>query len=87
MEEGEEFVEKEVEEAERNIETIGERIQKAEQFLLSRLGLGAQELQRDEEQFLRELGDEERQLLTDLQMGASDIEKLFGNAIPIRKYR
>lgn len=87
MEEGERFVEKEVEELEQDLEKVGRSLGNAEMSLLGRLGKGAEELRRDEERFFQELGDEEKQILSDLEMEASDVGKLFGKAIPLRRLR
>jgi len=94
VEDTEKFVEKEEKEVEKYVEQeveVGENIlvkfgQKL-QALFGNLDKGAALLRQDEENFLRELGDEERQLLNDLQMDASEVGKLFGNAIPLRKLR
>jgi violaxanthin de-epoxidase len=87
VEEGEKFVEEEIEEGESFFATIAKKLGQAQQVLFGRLDKGAQQLQLDQERFLQELGEEEKQLLTDLEMDASDVGKLFGNAIPIRKLR
>lgn len=94
VEDTEKFVEKEEKEVETYVEQeleVGENIlAKFGQKLMALFGnldKGAAILRQDEENFLRELGDEERQLLNDLQMDASEVGKLFGNAIPLRKLR
>lgn len=87
VEEGEKFVEEEIEEGESFFATIAKKLGQAQQVLFGNLDRGAQQLQLDEERFFQELGDEEKQLLTDLEMDASDVGKLFGNAIPLRKLR
>ncbi|KAG6543532.1 hypothetical protein Mapa_015026 [Marchantia paleacea] len=80
LEKGEQAIVKEVQELEQTVENAG----KQELMLL---GKGAQELKREEEELLASLGKEEKALLDELQMEASDIERLFGKAIPIRKLR
>ena len=83
VEEGEKSIIKEVEEIEEKVEMVG----KTELSLFQRLTEGFQELQKDEENFLRELSKEEMDLLNDLRMEAGEVEKLFGRALPIRKLR
>ncbi|KAJ6757460.1 VIOLAXANTHIN DE-EPOXIDASE CHLOROPLASTIC [Salix koriyanagi] len=83
VEEGEKTIIKEVEEIEEKVEMVG----KTELSLFQRLTEGFQELQKDEENFLRELSKEEMDLLNDLKMEAGEVEKLFGRALPIRKLR
>ncbi|KAB5529532.1 hypothetical protein DKX38_019613 [Salix brachista] len=83
VEEGEKSIIKEVEEIEEKVEMVG----KTELSLFQRLTEGFQELQKDEENFLRELSKEEMDLLNDLKMEAGEVEKLFGRALPIRKLR
>ena len=85
VEEGERFVEQEVEQGETFLATVSRKLGELQARLFNG-GLG-KELQLDEERFLQELGEEEKQLLNDLNMGAADVGKLFGNAIPIRKLR
>ena len=87
LEEGEKFVEEEIEEGENFVVTIAKKLGQAQEALFASLGKGAQQAQLDEERFLQELGDEEKQLLNDLEMNAVDVGKLFGNAIPIRRLR
>jgi len=84
---GERFVEQEVEEGESLFVMFGQMLQNAQAALFGGIDKSAQELRRDEERFFQELGDEEKQILQDLEMGASDVGKLFGNAIPLRKLR
>ncbi|KAM7251698.1 hypothetical protein ACFE04_023581 [Oxalis oulophora] len=83
VEKGEEAIVKEVEEIEEEVEKVG----KTELTLLQKLGEGFKELQRDEELFLQELSKEETELLGKLEMEASEVEQLFGKALPIRKLR
>lgn len=83
VEEGERTIIREVEELEGQVK----KVEKAEMTLLQRLAEGFKELQKDEENFLKELSDEEMELLSELKMEASEVEKLFGEALPIRKLR
>lgn len=83
VEEGEKTIIKEVEEIEEKVEKVG----KTELSLFQRLTEGFKEIQKDEENFLRELSKEEMDLLNDLRMEAGEVEKLFGGALPIRKLR
>ena len=55
--------------------------------LFQRLFEGFKELQKDEEKFLKDLSQEEMELLNELKMEAGEVEKLFGRALPIRKLR
>lgn len=60
---------------------------KTEATLLQRLADGFMEVKRDAENFFRGLGKEEMELLNDLKMEATEIEKVFGRALPLRKLR
>lgn len=83
VEEGEKAIIREVEEIEGQVEKVG----KAEMTLFQRLAEGFKVLQQDEENFLRELNKEEKDLLNQLEMEANQVEKLFGRSLPIRKLR
>ncbi|KAK9292128.1 hypothetical protein L1049_020086 [Liquidambar formosana] len=83
VEEGERTIIREVEEIEEEVEKVG----KTEMTLFQRLIEGFKELQQDEENFIRELSKEEMDVLNELKMEASEVEKLFGRALPIRKLR
>ncbi|KAK9140906.1 hypothetical protein Scep_010587 [Stephania cephalantha] len=87
VEEGEKTIIREVEEIEGVVEKEVELVEKAEVTLFQRLVDGFKELMQDEQNFLRGLSKEEMQLLDDLKMEASEVEKLFGRALPIRKLR
>lgn len=78
---------KEVEEIEEEVEKEVEKVGKTEMTLFQRLAEGFDELRQDEENFLRELSKEEMELLDELKMEANEVEKLFGKALPIRKFR
>ncbi|XVF57005.1 hypothetical protein PTKIN_Ptkin06aG0167900 [Pterospermum kingtungense] len=87
VEEGEQTLIKEVELIEGEVEKEVERVEKTERTLFQRLAEGFKVLQQDEENFLRGLSKEEMDLLSELKMEASEVEKLFGDALPIRKLR
>ena len=83
VEEGEKIIIREVEEIEGEVEKVGE----VELTLFQRLVEGFMEVKRDVENFLMGLGKEEMELLDDLKMEAAEVEKVFGQALPIRKLR
>ena len=83
VEEGEKIIIREVEEIEDEVEKVGE----VELTLFQRLVEGFMEVKRDVENFLMGLGKEEMELLDDLKMEAAEVEKVFGQALPIRKLR
>ncbi|XP_030521055.1 violaxanthin de-epoxidase, chloroplastic [Rhodamnia argentea] len=83
VEEGEKTIEREVEQIEDEVQKVG----KTEMGLFQRLTEGFKELRQDEENFLRGLSEEEMELLNELKMGATEVEKLFGEALPLRKLR
>ena len=84
-EEGEKFIIKEAEEIEEEVEKEVVKVRDTEMTLFQRLVEGFKELQQDEENFLRELTKEEKEILDELSMEATEVEKLFGRALPIRK--
>lgn len=83
VEEGEKTIIREVEEIEGEVEKVGEE----EATLLQRLTEGFMEVVRDAENFFRGLSKEEMELLDQLKMEATEVEKVFGRALPIRKLR
>ncbi|XP_014491647.1 violaxanthin de-epoxidase, chloroplastic isoform X1 [Vigna radiata var. radiata] len=83
VEEGEETIVKEVEQLEVEVEKVG----KTEVTLFQKLAEGFKVFQEDEENFLKGLSKEEMEILNGLKMEAREVEKLFGNALPIRKLR
>lgn len=83
VEEGEKTIIKEVEEIEGEVE----KVKDTEIALFKRLAEGFKELEQDEQSFLRELSKEEMDILGQLKMEASQVEKLFGRALPLRKLR
>uniref|UniRef100_A0A2P2K0G0 VDE lipocalin domain-containing protein n=1 Tax=Rhizophora mucronata TaxID=61149 RepID=A0A2P2K0G0_RHIMU len=80
VEEGEQTIVKEIQQIEREVG-------KTEMSLFQRLAEGFKELRQDEENFLQELSKEEMDLLDGLKMEATEVEKLFGEALPLRKLR
>lgn len=86
-----ERLEKTVEEGEktiiREVEEIEVEVEKEEATLLQRLTEGFMEVKRDAENFFTGLSKEEMELLDDLKMEATEVEKVFGRALPIRKLR
>lgn len=87
VEAGERTIVREVQELEGEVEKEVEKVGKTEMTLFQRLAEGLKELQNDEQNFLRELSKEEMDLLNELKMDASQVENLFGRALPIRKLR
>lgn len=87
VEEGERTIIREVEEIEGEVEKEVEKVGRTEMSLFERLKEGFEELQKDEEYFLKGLSKEEMELLSELKMEASEVEKLFGEALPLRKLR
>lgn len=83
VEEGEKTIIREVEEIEGEVEKVTSQ----EISLFGKLLEGFKELQKDEEYFLKELSKEEKEVLDGLKMEASEVEKLFGRALPLRKLR
>jgi violaxanthin de-epoxidase len=64
-----------------------EKVGKTERTLLERLAEGFRVLQEVEQNFARELSKEEMDILNELKMEATEVEKLFGKALPIRKLK
>ncbi|KAH6803959.1 non-photochemical quenching 1 [Perilla frutescens var. frutescens] len=87
VEEGEEIIVREVEEIEQEVEQEVEKVKSTERTLFQRLAEGFQELIKDKDYFLEELNKEEMDVLSELKMEASEVEKLFGRALPLRKLR
>lgn len=83
VEEGEKTIVKEVEEIEEEVENV----KNTEVSLFQRLAEGFKELLKDKDYFLNELSKEEMEVLNELKMEAGEVEKLFGEALPIRKLR
>ncbi|KAL0302969.1 UNVERIFIED_CONTAM: Violaxanthin de-epoxidase, chloroplastic [Sesamum radiatum] len=83
VEEGEEIIVKEVEELEQEVE----KVKNTEITLFQRLAEGLQELIKDKDYFLKELSEEEMDILSQLKMEANEVERIFGKAIPLRKLR
>lgn len=83
IEEGEKTIVEEVEQIEGEVEKVG----KTELTLFQRLVEGFKVLQQDEENFLKGLSKEEMEVLEQLKMEANEVERLFGQALPLRKLR
>lgn len=83
IEEGEKTIVEEVEQIESEVEKVG----KTELTLFQRLVEGFKVLQQDEENFLKGLSKEEMEVLEQLKMEANEVERLFGQALPLRKLR
>lgn len=84
VEEGEKTIIREVVELEEEVE---KKVEKTEGTLLQRLADGFKELIQDEQYFVQELSKEEMEILDELKLEATEVEKLFGRAIPLRKLR
>ncbi|XP_021800798.1 violaxanthin de-epoxidase, chloroplastic isoform X2 [Prunus avium] len=83
LEEGEKNIIEEV----KQIEGEVEKVEQTELTLLQKLAEGFNELKQDEENFLRGLSKEEMDILSELKMEAGEVEKLFGQTLPLRKLR
>lgn len=83
VEEGEDILVREVKQIEEGVE----RVKKTEITLFERLAEGFRELMKDKDSFLKELSKEEMEILNGLQMEATEVEKIFGKALPLRKLR
>lgn len=83
VEEGEKTIIREVEEIEGEVEKLG----RTELTLIERLAQGLMEVKSDIEYLLMGLSREEMELLNDLKMEASEVERLFGRELAIRKLR
>lgn len=55
--------------------------------LFSKLKDGLMEVERDEARFLQELTADEKEFFETLKMDAAEIETLFGDALPVRRFR
>ncbi|KAF3783452.1 Violaxanthin de-epoxidase [Nymphaea thermarum] len=83
IEEGEKTIVQEVKELEGEVE----KVRKTEMSLFQRLAEGFKVLREDEEFFLKELSEEEMDILGGLKMEATELGKLFNEALPLRKLR
>ncbi|XP_072981680.1 violaxanthin de-epoxidase, chloroplastic [Typha angustifolia] len=83
VEVGEKTIIREVEEIEGEVEELG----KTEATLFQRLEEGITELKGDIQNFFRGLSKEEMEILDELKMEATEVEKVFGRALPLRKLR
>lgn len=87
LEEGERTIIEEVKQIEGEIEGEVQKAEQTELSLFQRLAEGFNEIKQDEENFLRELSKEEMDILSELKMEATEVEKLFGRTLPLRKLR
>ncbi|KAL6132451.1 hypothetical protein ACLB2K_064694 [Fragaria x ananassa] len=87
LEEGERTIIEEVKQIEGEIEGEVLKAEQTELSLFQRLAEGFNEIKQDEENFLRELSKEEMDILSELKMEATEVEKLFGRTLPLRKLR
>ncbi|KAM5561810.1 hypothetical protein ABKV19_022415 [Rosa sericea] len=83
LEEGERTIIEEVQQIEGEVE----KVEQTERSLFQKLAEGFNEIKQDEENFLRELSKEEMDILSELKMEATEVEKLFGRTLPLRKLR
>lgn len=83
VEEGEKTIIREVEELEGEVE----KVEKTEETLLQKLADGFKKLVQDEQYFVKQLSREEMEILDELKLEATEVEKLFGRALPLRKIR
>ncbi|KAF0892712.1 hypothetical protein E2562_017685 [Oryza meyeriana var. granulata] len=87
VEQGERTIIKEVQEIEGEIEGEVKELEKEEVTLFKRLTDGLMELKQDIMNFLQGLSKEEMELLDQMNMEATEVEKVFSRALPIRKLR
>ncbi|XP_040373040.1 violaxanthin de-epoxidase, chloroplastic isoform X2 [Rosa chinensis] len=83
LEQGERVIIEEVQQIEGEVE----KVEQTERSLFQKLAEGFNEIKQDEENFLRELSKEEMDILSELKMEATEVEKLFGRTLPLRKLR
>ncbi|WVZ85255.1 hypothetical protein U9M48_032202 [Paspalum notatum var. saurae] len=83
VEEGEKTIINEVKEIEGEVEEL----EKEEVSLFQKLGEGLMEVKQDVMNFLQGLSKEEMELLDQLNMEATQVEKVFSRALPLRKLR
>ncbi|CAL5017434.1 unnamed protein product [Urochloa decumbens] len=87
VEEGEKTIIKEVKEIEGEIEEEVEELEKEEATLFQKLADGLMEVKQDLMNFLQGLSKEEMELLDEMNMEATEVEKVFSRALPLRKLR
>ncbi|CAN6227797.1 unnamed protein product [Urochloa humidicola] len=87
VEEGEKTIIREVKEIEGEIEEEVEELEKEEVTLFQKLAEGLMEVKQDLMNFLQGLSKEEMELLDELNMEATEVEKVFSRALPLRKLR
>uniref|UniRef100_A0A0A9CZV7 VDE lipocalin domain-containing protein n=1 Tax=Arundo donax TaxID=35708 RepID=A0A0A9CZV7_ARUDO len=83
VEEGEKTIVREVQEIEGEVKELEEE----EVTLFQRLAEGLMELKQDVMNFLQGLSKEEMELLDQLNMEATEVEKVFSRSLPLRKLR
>ncbi|XP_039819533.1 violaxanthin de-epoxidase, chloroplastic-like isoform X1 [Panicum virgatum] len=87
VEEGEKTIIREVTEIEGEIEEEVEELEKEEATLFQKLAEGLVEVKQDLMNFLQGLSKEEMELLDEMNMEATEVEKVFSRALPLRKLR
>ncbi|CAN6242056.1 unnamed protein product [Urochloa humidicola] len=87
VEEGEKTIIREVKEIEGEIEEEVEELEKEEVTLFQKLAEGLMEVKQDLMNFLQGLSKEEMELLDEMNMEATEVEKVFSRALPLRKLR
>ncbi|TKW03900.1 hypothetical protein SEVIR_7G073400v4 [Setaria viridis] len=87
VEEGEKTIIKEVKEIEGEIEEEVEELEKEEVTLFQKLAEGLIEVKQDLMNFLQGLSKEEMELLDQMNMEATEVEKVFSRSLPLRKLR
>jgi len=87
VEEGEKTIIREVKEIEGEIEEEVEELEKEEVTLFQKLAEGLVEVKQDLMNFLQGLSKEEMELLDEMNMEATEVEKVFSRALPLRKLR
>lgn len=87
VEQGEKTIIREVQEIEGEIEGEVKELEEEEVTLFKRLTDGLMEVKQDLMNFFQGLSKEEMELLDQMNMEATEVEKVFSRALPIRKLR
>uniref|UniRef100_A0A0D9W425 VDE lipocalin domain-containing protein n=1 Tax=Leersia perrieri TaxID=77586 RepID=A0A0D9W425_9ORYZ len=87
VEQGEKTIIREVQEIEGEIEGEVKELEEEEVTLFKRLTDGLMEVKQDVMNFLQGLSREEMEILDQMDMEATEVEKLFSRSLPIRKLR
>lgn len=87
VEQGEKTIIREVQEIEGEIEGEVKELEEEEVTLFKRLTDGLMEVKQDLMNFFQGLSKEEMELLDQMNMEATEVEKVFSHALPIRKLR